>query len=263
MILVNDVDDPDSANWYVDGILEQQPYRFLLDTGATFTTILSDDYLSTFTPIGTRDSAGVFSSTKNDLIVLPNLKIGSFSAKDVTIARAPKNKLGIKNILGMSFFKDKALHFLFDVGEVQILNKNKIPEQLTLFDLFMGENFHPYLDISWQGNTFAKGVWDTGAGVTVFDSKFIKKHPQFFKLAGNSEGTDSTGAKKETPIYEMKDFVLGGKQFPVTKVVAIDLSVPNSIIKTPMDFILGYPILRKANWFFDFPQRKWGISKII
>ena len=61
----------------------------------------------------------------------------------------------------------------------------------------------------------------------------------------------------------MREFVLGGKKFPATRVVGADLSVPNSTIKTPMDFILGYNILRKANWFFDFPNRKWAITKML
>jgi hypothetical protein len=28
-----------------------------------------------------------------------------------------------------------------------------------------------------------------------------------------------------------------------------------------MDLILGYNTLRQANWLFDFPRRRWAISK--
>jgi hypothetical protein len=35
----------------------------------------------------------------------------------------------------------------------------------------------------------------------------------------------------------------------------------NASIEIPMDLILGYSTLRKANWVFDFPRKQWAISK--
>jgi len=29
------------------------------------------------------------------------------------------------------------------------------------------------------------------------------------------------------------------------------------------DLILGYSTLSKANWLFDFPRKKWAISKLL
>jgi hypothetical protein len=75
-------------------------------------------------------------------------------------------------------------------------------------------------------------------------------------------GTDSSGTSAETPMYEMKAFELGHHQFPSIRVAAVDLSVPNATLQTPMVFILGYNVLSKANWIFDFPHRRWAISKM-
>lgn len=261
LILIKDIDDPDAANWYVDGLIEDQSYRFILDTGASLTSMGSDDYLSRFTTKETKSSAGAFAKANYDLITVPNLRISSLSKTDLTVARAANTGQDKRNVLGMNFFVDQALHFVFESSEVRVLDKSPVAGELL--DLFLGERNHPYVNVSWEGGVHAQGVWDTGAGMSVFDLSFVKKHPQLFKPAGHSTGTDSTGAKSETPVYEMKGFTLAGKRFPTTRVVAVDLSVPNSTVKIPMDFILGYPVLRQANWFFDFPRRKWGISKML
>jgi hypothetical protein len=75
-------------------------------------------------------------------------------------------------------------------------------------------------------------------------------------------GTDSSGATQKTPLYQVKGFKLGEVQFPEFKTVVVDLSVPNSTIKIPMDFILGYNVQKQANWLFDFPKKKWAITKM-
>jgi hypothetical protein len=35
----------------------------------------------------------------------------------------------------------------------------------------------------------------------------------------------------------------------------------NDSIEVPMDLILGYTTLSQANWLFDFPDKRWTISK--
>ena len=144
---------------------------------------------STFPIIGSKDSAGAFSKIKYDLIVVPNLRVGPLSKSEVKIARASSKGRGVKNLLGMNFFKDNAFRFLFDIGEMHVVNEPRNLEQVSLFDLFLDENFHPYVAMSWQGEIRAKGVWDTGAEITVFDLGFIKKHLKLFNRVGNSMGT--------------------------------------------------------------------------
>jgi hypothetical protein len=35
----------------------------------------------------------------------------------------------------------------------------------------------------------------------------------------------------------------------------------NATIETPMDVIIGYNLMRAANWLMDFPRRRWAITK--
>lgn len=260
--VVPDKDDPDSSDVFVDGTVGEKPYRFRLDTGAGRTSIGSDHFTLGFKVVGQTTGAGAFAKVHDDLIEIPQLCVGKLSQSPATVIRTPKNAQDRANLLGMDFMKSHGLHFRYDSNSVHLIDSKKTLGE-PLFDLFVGENGHPYVDLSWYGGARAKGVWDTGAGITLFDSGFVKKHSELFTNAGTSIGTDSSGTTQETPVYLMKGFTLGGKQFPPTKVVVIDLSVPNSTIQTPMDFVIGYNIQKRANWVFDFPQKKWAISKML
>lgn len=258
-----DHDDTDSGNWFVDGLVNDRQYKFMFDTGAATTSMKYDELTSKVVSTENRDSSGAFAKNYDDIIIISKIQIGPISEANVRVARAPKNAEGRRNLLGMNILKNYALQFLFSENKVEILNREQMSTKSGMQELFVGERFHPYVDILWADNVSAKGVWDTGAGITCFDSSFVKKHPSLFSKIGKSIGHDSSGATSETPVYMMKEFSLGGYHFPASKVVVIDLSVPNSTVKTPMDFILGFNVLNKANWIFDFPNKRWKISKML
>jgi clan AA aspartic protease (TIGR02281 family) len=247
-----------SDHWFVDGFVDKKSYRFVLDTGAAFTRLSYDDFTSNFKEEKLSESSGAFAKHSASLITVPSVQISSLYKKSVQVARAPKNS-NDQNLLGMNFLKDFALYFQFRENKVTVLRDDR--PNTSLQDLFLGERFHPYVDISW-GEIKAKGVWDTGAGMTCFDLGFIKKHSEIFKQTGKTSGKDSSGSSGENPLFLMNSFALGGKVFPSTTVVGIDLSIPNSTIRTPMDFILGENVLKQADWIFDFPNKKWAIAEL-
>jgi hypothetical protein len=161
----------------------------------------------------------------------------------------------IHNLIGMDLLKDFCLHFLFDQNRVEVESAD-----VPLLDLFLGAKFHPYVDVQF-GSVFAKVVWDTGASITIVNADFIQKNPTLFTAAGQSSGTDSTGTAMDSAMYVMGEAIIGGVAFAPHKVAAVDLSFVNTTTDVPMDLILGYSTLRQANWLFDFPRRKWAITK--
>ena len=60
LIVVPDPDEPDGALHYVMGQIDGRPYRFLLDTGAGSSQVVSDDYTSTLAVVDMHHSSGVF-----------------------------------------------------------------------------------------------------------------------------------------------------------------------------------------------------------
>jgi hypothetical protein len=162
----------------------------------------------------------------------------------------------------MDLLKDFCCHFCFSENRVSIDLKYDVEGGGALQELFLDKKFHPYVDVRFGGST-ARAVWDTGAGMTIVDSAFMNEHPNLFQAGGRSTGTDSTGARLETPMFMMAATSIGDRSFPPQRIAAVDLSHVNSTIEVPMDLILGYSTLRQANWWFDFPRRKWAILEAL
>jgi hypothetical protein len=162
----------------------------------------------------------------------------------------------------MDVLKDYCCLFLFDENRL-LVDSSGLSRAIANFqELTYDDRFHPYVDVG-LGTLKAKALWDTGAGITVVDTNIIDKHPALFEEAGRSYGTDSTGFKMETPMFIMAATMIGGHLFPPHKVAGVDLSQVNSTIDIPMDLILGYSTLSKANWLFDFPRKRWAITKLL
>jgi hypothetical protein len=259
LIIKQDEDDTEAAEVLVDGTLGAHKYRFLLDTGAAKTCVTLDDYTSTFDCIDKSNSSGVFAKSSDDLVKVPTIDLGPIVKKNITVGRRAVEGSGTSSLIGMDILKDYCCHFLFDENRVSI---NPGDGGYNFQELSYDNKFHPYIDIHF-GELKAQTVWDTGAGITVADMNFIKKHPAHFEEVGRSYGTDSTGYKMETPMFIMAATMIGDNEFPPHKVAGVDLSQVNDTIELPMDLILGYSTLSKANWLFDFPRKKWAITKLL
>jgi hypothetical protein len=72
---------------------------------------------------------------------------------------------------------------------------------------------------------------------------FWRAHPDLFEEIGMTSGTDAHGA-----------------QAARHRVAAADLSAINRSAEDPMDFIIGYPTLRQADWLFNFPAKRWTLT---
>lgn len=263
LIIVPEEDESEGASVYIEGTIGGRPYRFLFDTGAGKTSVVHDEYTDTFGAVEKRESSGTFAKHADDLIIVPRLEIGPLVKENVTLARMGKGQAKRRNFLGMDLLKEFSYHFLFDENRVLVVTGEELEGLVTIGNqqsLWLDKANHPYLEVL-VGVQKANVVWDTGASITVADMNFVQRYPEFFQQVGHSVGTDSTGATMETPMFLMSEATMGDRVFPPHKVAGVDLSHINATIERPMDLILGYNTICKANWVFDFPGKRWGISK--
>jgi hypothetical protein len=258
LIIKPDEEDVEAAEVLVDGTIGGYNYRFLLDTGAAKTTVIFDEYTSAFDRIEKISSSGVFAGSDQDLIRVPLIELGPISKSGFTLVRMEASDSVRNNLIGMDLLKEYCCHFLFDENRVDVEEELEFGSQFQ--ELTLGSKFHPYVDVQF-GMLKTKAVWDTGAGITVTDMNFVKRHPALFQRIGQSHGTDSTGTSLETPMFMMASTIIGNQEFPPHKVAGVDLSHVNSVTEIPIDLILGYNTLCQANWLFDFPRKRWAISK--
>jgi gag-polyprotein putative aspartyl protease len=262
VIIQPDAEDADAAEIFVDGAIGGRPYRFLLDTGAARSCVRYDEYTATFTSVGTDTSSGVFAGGSRDLVSAPSLTLGAISRTNFTLARAAQGETGRQNLIGMDLLKDLRCHFCFDERRVEVDEGGDGVDGIAFEELFLDQRGHPYVPVR-LGDVIASAVWDTGSGMTVVDTNFIARTPGFFPAAGQSIGTDSTGAQQETPMYLMAAATIGGHTFPTQRVAAVNLSQVNATLERPMDLIVGYNLYSQAHWLFDFPRRRWRITQTL
>lgn len=263
LIIKQDKEEIEAAEVFVRGTIDGRQYWFLLDTGAAITSIKFDDYTAGFDCISKRVSSGLFEGCTDDLIIVPTIELGPISKQNFMIARIPKGNPEIRNLIGMDFLKTYRCHFLFDEHRVTINTEDDLVSDCRFQTLTLGQAFHPYVEVQF-GTHKAQAVWDTGAGITVVDMGFIQAHAAFFQEVGvSTTGTDSTGSTRKTPMFIMAKAVIGSYEFPPHKVAGVDMSPISDRADIPMDLVLGYSTLSKANWVFDFPRRKWAVAKFL
>ncbi|MDX2176574.1 MAG: hypothetical protein SF028_08885 [Candidatus Sumerlaeia bacterium] len=257
LIIRPEEDDADSAGVFVEVRLDGTMREFVLDTGAGGTTLALDPFTESLPVVRMRSSGGVFQRIEDDRVALGRLCIGPIERYGIEVARS--RRPGTRSLLGMDVLGRHRLAFDFAAARCEV--DQPLPWQgiEAALDLVVGSAGHPYVDIAFEGAN-ASAVWDTGAGVTVVDARFIAEHPESFQSVGASTGTDSTGARLETPVCLMAASRIGGLDFPPHRVVSVDLTVLNQGTDRRTDMILGWPTLSKARWVFDFPARRWGLA---
>lgn len=259
LTILPDDEEPEAAEVLVDAQAGGRFYRFMLDTGAARTSLILDETTAAFESLESGSASGLFGNREFDLIRLPEFRLGPICKTDFVIQRRRDSRPEVRNLLGMDFLKEHCCCFLFDRQRLWIdpPAHGAADFQPLLFDA----KFHPCLEMQIAGAA-AWAVWDSGAGMSVVDLGFVRRHPALFEEDGASNGSDSTGAELQTPVYRMAACRIGGLDFPAQRVAAFDLERVNAAIDLRLDFILGYSTFRRANWVFDFPRQRWAASKI-
>jgi hypothetical protein len=259
LIIRPDTDDPDAAEVLVEGTLGGRPYTFLLDTGAAMSAVACDDYTSRFEVVSSRESNSAFSRGSQEIVKVPEISLSPIKKINIEMARFPAGVPGRRNLIGMNLLKDHALLFDFKHNRVEVDPTPPVPDA-GLRPLTTSTRSHPFVEVDF-GGVVAKAVWDTGAGMTVVGADYVQANPDLFRSMGATHGTDSQGSGAETPLLAMKACRIGGARFPAHKVAQIDLTNISQGSGARIDMILGYNIMRRANWYFDFPNKKWAVVR--
>ena len=257
MNIVIDQDDNECAMVRLFAKVEGDEFDFLLDTGAALSRIKNCEYTLNYPKIRTKQSYGVASQSNDVVIRIPSLRIGSLRKDGVEFTRVDTDDQQ-SNLLGMNVLKDLALFFDFknNLLDVNPENRSRINDN----DLYMDKNNHPYLPVILE-QTELLVTFDTGSSITIVDQAIFDAYPQYFEYVSDSEGMDANGNKVKTTTYLLTGLIIDGKIFPPHHVAVLDLSYVNATIEKQMDMILGYSTIKHYNWWFDFPAKKWLLTK--
>jgi hypothetical protein len=240
---------PDGGDVLVDATIGGRPYRFRLDTGASRTELVADDFLAALPACAVHSSAGVFGQRENsDVITIPGLRAGDLNHGPLEVVRAVASP-GRQHLLGMDLLGQFCCRFRFRDRVLELAPTLTWPASQ---ELRSDRTSHPYAGLRWDGVT-ASACWDSGAGISVADQAFVAAHPDLFTPAGAATGSDSTNTQFSTPLVTMAGPVIAGVRFAPSTAAVVDLGPVNAGLDLPMAMIAGYPLLRQADWLFDFP----------
>lgn len=241
----------------VDAVVDGQTRRFILDTGAARTQLVSVEGLKRKSAGVERGSGGVFASADHDLSVVPKLRVGPIAVGPLTVTVVPGAKHA-RNLLGMDVLG--RFRWRLSLQEASLTVEPEAQDVLA-HDLCIGSRGHPFLELAWDG-AVANACWDTGAGITIVDAAFVERHALPLIEEAASRGMDSTGAVHEIPTFVMHGLTIGAHHFRPHRVAVVDLSALNATAERPTDLILGFTTLSQVDWLMDFPSRRWSAAPL-
>lgn len=117
----------------------------------------------------------------------------------------------------------------------------------------------PTVEVSWD-HTRSTAIWDTGAGVTLVDQSWARRHPDLVTIGDEiGHGTDVTGAQASNPWGSLATCRIGDRESGEQVCGFVDFSAMNANLNSPIEVVLGLPLITQASWCVDFPGRRWAI----
>jgi len=254
--IVPDPDDDQCAMVQAIGFVNGLETRFMVDSGAARTQVVNSPGLHFGEAVATHSSNGVFGASTRSVHRLDHLVVGDLTWQQIDVVVEEPGE-HIMPLLGMDLLGQYSLTFDFARAELH-LDERVIAE--ATFPIWRGAGGHLYVEAQ-LGDTVAHCVWDSGAGMTVVDETFWRANQDHFSELGTSEGIDATGATQNTGLYELRGLRLADRDFAPHHVAVVDLSHVNATLERPMNFILGFPTLRQATWWFDVEQNRWALGE--
>jgi hypothetical protein len=139
------------------------------------------------------------------------------------------------------------------------------------FDLTEHSGGQPIVPVSFD-DVEVLACWDTGAGLTAVDAQFARNYPHLFEPVRAAIGVDSSGVEMETHIARMTSCQIAGIVFASSACAIVDFGPLNAALVQraldenrafqPVSFVLGMPVIAKADWTFDFPARRWTLTQL-
>jgi hypothetical protein len=228
-----------------------------LDTGSAMTLLVNSDKLSNHTNTGIfrfKGATGI--PQEGETIHIHSALIDGVEFYNLKIGRIPRDTQ-IRSALGIDLLSRRPFSLTFRFKPSLHLDP-KAPRKL--FSTLEVGSHHLFTVPLAIGKVDSRAMWDSGAGITVVDEKFIQSHPENFKATDDFEtATDGTGKSIPVKAFRAKVIKIGHRTFRNSRVIATDLSVLRANGNPPVQAVIGFNLIRKCDWYFDAKQTKWSV----
>jgi hypothetical protein len=244
-----------SGKTYVTCLVDGQKERCFLDTGSAMTLVANSKRFAAYTNLGNfrfASASGIAQETET-------IQIGLIQIDDLQFANVKVGRVkfrGSENTLGIDIVGRQPFAVNFHPKTALKFNANR--PALPSTTLHVSQHGLLSIPITLDAAA-AHALWDTGVSLTTVDQKFIEAHPENFKPTKNYvNGVDGAGKSLLAQIFRAKKITIGGHTFKDLRVVAVDLAMLRNAVHKEIQVVVGFNLIRKANWFFDPKNRLWN-----
>lgn len=246
--------EPESIVLIAEGSAAGEPVRFVVDTGAAKCGVPDTGAISELVGIGAGTGRGASGTVSGeDIVIVDEITVGELTVRSVRASRSSRSR----PLLGINALGGFRCHFRFTRNQLDVDTSNDSSNrQHELARLPHGQ---PLVDVDF-GTVTTQAVWDTGASLSVADATFARAHPDLFELGVAGSGFDSVGAALSGTHARLASCTIGGKPFEASACIVLDLAALNSTLDEPINLAVGMPIIRRADWCFDFSTNVWNVT---
>lgn len=229
---------------------EDSPELCLIDTGARKSVVRT--LFGDRTPVGKEPSGGLGGiGEMSELIKVTEIKLDSWISADLVIRRT--ESIPMNCIIGNDVFMKR--NFLLDHERKVFTTDFQASEKNHPLKIYNNQWFGFPVQIGTKA--IVDSLFDTGAAATLLDPKLIEDDPENFEFIQEIEITDGSNKKLKSAIYKMKVLSIQGLDFQDVIVLSYPLDVLQNEMPT-VRVILGYNVIRRHNWWFNFDLKRWG-----
>ena len=254
--------DPDPTDDYavqawVEAVADGVPLRLLVDTGTPRSAFPHVEPFASRVSRVLPGGRGVFGVLAGEALVTADVVVtGDQTTRQVVVQLQPPG-WPHPALLGMDVLGSHRCDFHFDVPRIEL--DGPAPAEADWFPLATEPHRTPTVEVDWD-HCQSTAIWDTGAGVTLVDQSWAQSHPDIVTIGDEiGRGTDVTGAQASHPWGMLPACRIGGRRFGEQVCGVVDFSVLNATLASPIEVVVGLPLITQTSWCMDFPGRRWAI----
>jgi hypothetical protein len=244
----------DSGRIYVPCTFDDVSTTCFLDTGSTNAIIADRSEFDLYDVVGKikyKSASGI--SKEMSEVQIKQAIIGGIKIKNLNVGLvkdAADSVVGINEISSVPFaLKFKARPQI--IFNPNFKNKRQLPLDVLDKNILS-------IPIKVQSEA-ASALFDTGAGLSVVNKDFVERNPRMFDLIQDiSNGTDATGNPVTMKLHRIKRIEIGDFVFENENILSMDFETVRKHISPTIDFIIGFNLITKADWYFDLKAKTWS-----
>lgn len=253
-----DPDDDHAQQAWVDATADGATLRLLLDTGTYRSSLPYVEPFASRPREAVAGGRGVFGVPAGEILVeVDQLTTGEVTTRDLVLQLQPEGWQH-PSLLGMDVLGSHRCDFHF-TGRARI--DLDADEDALWLPLATEPHRTPTVEVIWD-DTSVQAIWDTGAGTTIVDRTWADRHPEIVTMRNErGHGIDVTGTGSSHPWGTMAPCEIGGIEFGEQTCGVVDFAAMNATLTSPIQVIIGLPLIVQATWWMDFPSRRYAVRR--